>query len=309
MLGQATKASHFHPGLCQRLWDSKAGTWTKKIINLAKKIARFEAEPDVIGKVSLDIVALVCPVERHTIPRHTKCAAAQPVHSLPQLDQLVSHCDLEQATKSLQQFFPWAELGSKRMSQILTILIDICNLTSHELRSKLCSWGIGHVQTGWSPIGYEGFEVLEFSLYEMIKVSEAVPLWWSADLLSTPGCLLTVCFLYSLSWFCFAGYFFQFWPLRGCFRHSWRMPACSSFVLLLYLPIQKCETGETFNNSLVNFLGPKSQDEIESSLSKCGACPSASMKPYMKGIGRYRLGYRLRTPAFSPESVSGHSLQ
>ena len=131
MLGQATKASHFHPGLCQRLWDSKAGTWTKKIINLAKKIARFEAEPDVIGKVSLDIVALVCPVERHTIPRHTKCAAAQPVHSLPQLDQLVSHCDLEQATKSLQQFFPWAELGSKRMSQILTILIDICNLTSH----------------------------------------------------------------------------------------------------------------------------------------------------------------------------------
>ena len=91
--------------------------------------------------------------------------------------------------------------------------------------------------------------------------------------------------------------------------HSWRMPACSSFVLLLYLPIQKCETGETFNNSLVNFLGPKLQDEIESGLSKCGACPSASMKPYMKGIGRYRLGYRLRTPAFSPESVSGHSLQ
>ena len=91
--------------------------------------------------------------------------------------------------------------------------------------------------------------------------------------------------------------------------HSWRMPACSSFVLLLYLPIQKCETGETFNNSLVNFLGPKLQHEIESGLSKCGACPSASMKPYMKGIGRYRLGYRLRTPAFSPESVSGHSLQ
>ena len=91
--------------------------------------------------------------------------------------------------------------------------------------------------------------------------------------------------------------------------HSWRMPACSSFVLLLYLPIQKCETGETFNNSLVNFLGPELQDEIESGLSKWRACPSASMKPYMKGIGRYRLGYRLRTPAFSPESVSGHSLQ
>ena len=45
-----------------------------------------------------------------------------------------------------------------------------------ELRSKLCSWGIGHVQTGWSPIGGEGFEFLEFSLSEMIKVSEAVPL-------------------------------------------------------------------------------------------------------------------------------------
>ena len=53
--------------------------------------------------------------------------------------------------------------------------------------------------------------------------------------------------------------------------HSLRMPACSSFVLLLYLPIQKCETGETFNNSWVNFLGPKLQDEIESGLSKCGA--------------------------------------
>ena len=66
---------------------------------------------------------------------------------------------------------------------------------SHELRSKLCSWGIGHVQTGWSPIGCEGFELLEFSLSEMIKVSEAVPLWWSADLLSTLGCLLAVCFL------------------------------------------------------------------------------------------------------------------
>ena len=65
----------------------------------------------------------------------------------------------------------------------------------YELRSKLCSWGIGHVQTGWSPIGCEGFELLEFSLSEMIKVSEAVPLWWSADLLSTLGCLLAVCFL------------------------------------------------------------------------------------------------------------------
>ena len=64
-----------------------------------------------------------------------------------------------------------------------------------ELRSKLCSWGIGHVQTGWSPIGGEGFEFLEFSLSEMIKVSEAVPLRWGADLLSTLGCLLTVCFI------------------------------------------------------------------------------------------------------------------
>ena len=46
----------------------------------------------------------------------------------------------------------------------------------YELRSKLCSWPIGHVQTGWSPIGCEGFEFLEFSLSEVIKVSEAVPL-------------------------------------------------------------------------------------------------------------------------------------
>ena len=66
---------------------------------------------------------------------------------------------------------------------------------SYELRSKLCSWPIGHVQTGWSPIGCEGFEFLEFSLSEVIKVSEAVPLWWGADLLSALGCLLTVCFL------------------------------------------------------------------------------------------------------------------
>ena len=65
----------------------------------------------------------------------------------------------------------------------------------YELRSKLCSWAIGHVQTGWSPIGCEGFEFLEFSLSEVIKVSEAVPLWWGADLLSALGCLLTVCFL------------------------------------------------------------------------------------------------------------------
>ena len=46
----------------------------------------------------------------------------------------------------------------------------------YELRSKLRSWAIGHVQTGWSPIGCEGFEFLEFSLSEVIKVSEAVPL-------------------------------------------------------------------------------------------------------------------------------------
>ena len=91
--------------------------------------------------------------------------------------------------------------------------------------------------------------------------------------------------------------------------HSLRMPACSSFVLLLYLPIQKCETGETFNNSWVNFLGPKLQDEIESGLSKCEAYPSASMKQYMKGIGRYRLGYRLRTPTFYQKTVSDYGLQ
>ena len=43
--------------------------------------------------------------------------AAPPVHTRPQLDQLVSDCDLGQATKSLQQSFPWAELGSKHLSE------------------------------------------------------------------------------------------------------------------------------------------------------------------------------------------------
>ena len=70
-------------------------------------------------------------------------------------------------------------------------------------------------------------------------------------------------------------------------------------------PSKSVETGETFKNLLVNFLGPKLQDKIKSGLSKYKACPSASIKPYIKGIGRYRL----RTPAFSPESVSSHSLQ
>ena len=90
-----------------------------------------------------------------------------------------------------------------------------------------------------------------------------------------------------------------------------------------------------------HFLGPKLQDEIESG-SKCGACPRIiigtivnphitgsstrlcsqhhvlahrlwdifrfRMKP-MKGIRRYRLGYRLRTPAFYQKSVSDHGLQ
>ena len=55
-------------------------------------------------------------------------------------------------------------------------MINIINIYIYELRSKLCSWAIGHVQTGWSPIGCEGFEFLEFSLSEVIKVSEAVPL-------------------------------------------------------------------------------------------------------------------------------------
>ena len=59
---------------------------------------------------------------------------------------------------------------------IATLIFKIYRIMSYELRSKLCSWGIGHVQTGWSPIGYEGFEFLESSLYGMIKVSEAVPL-------------------------------------------------------------------------------------------------------------------------------------
>ena len=84
------------------------------------------------------------------------------------------------------------------MSYHVYIYICICQIAHayiYELRSKLCPWGIGHVQTGWSPIGCEGFELLEFSLSEMIKVSEAVPLWWSADLLSNLGCLLAVCFL------------------------------------------------------------------------------------------------------------------
>ena len=57
--------------------------------------------------------------------------------------------------------------------ELCTFMLQI---ESYELRSKLCSWAIGHVQTGWSPIGCEGFEFLEFSLSEVIKVSEAVPL-------------------------------------------------------------------------------------------------------------------------------------
>ena len=66
------------------------------------------------------------------------------------------------------------------ISHIYIYIVEyICTLRSkytYELRSKLCSWGIGHVQTGWSPIGCEGLELLEFSLSEMIEVSEAVPL-------------------------------------------------------------------------------------------------------------------------------------
>ena len=132
---------------------------------------------------------------------------------------------------------------------------------------------------------------------------------WS---LINPGLLADRVFFLACPGFALRATSFNSGPCAGVSSRCWhslRMPACSSFVLLLYLPIQKCETGETFNNSLVNFLGPKLQDEIESGLSKYGACPSASMKPYMKGIGRYRLGYRLRTPTFYPESVSGHSLQ
>ena len=59
-----------------------------------------------------------------------------------------------------------------------------------------CGRNYVHGELAMSKLGgCESFEFLEFSLSEMIKVSEAVPLWWSADLLSTLGCLLAVCFL------------------------------------------------------------------------------------------------------------------
>ena len=85
--------------------------------------------------------------------------------------------------------------------------------------------------------------------------------------------------------------------------------ACLLFLCALAALARPKVWNRSFNNSWVNFLGPKLQDEIESGLSKCGACPSVSMKPYMKGIGRYRLGYRLRTPTFYQTSVSHPRLQ
>ena len=90
------------PAIASVYWKAQ---WTpgKKIANLALKLQGLKQPgppPDLIGRVSLDIVALVCHVERHTVPRHTKLRrhvtrrgprAAQPVHTFPQLDQLVSH--------------------------------------------------------------------------------------------------------------------------------------------------------------------------------------------------------------------------
>ena len=97
--------TYFHPRLRQRSPAStgKHNGHLKKIANLALKLQGLKQPgppPDLIGRVSLDIVALVCHVERHTVPRHTKLRrhvtrrgprAAQPVHTFPQLDQLVSH--------------------------------------------------------------------------------------------------------------------------------------------------------------------------------------------------------------------------
>ena len=174
---------------------------------------------------------------------------------------------------------------------------------TYESRSKLCSCGIGHVQTGWSPIGCEGFEFLEFSLSE---ISSFQRLFHCDGVLVNPGLLADRVFSLACPGFALRASSFNSRPCVGVSSRCWhslRMRACSSFMLLLYLPIQKCETGETFNNSWVNFLGTKLQDEIESGLPKCGACPSASMKPYMKGIGRYRL----RTPTFYQESVYNYT--
>ena len=196
--------------------------------------------------------------------------------------------------------FVWSFVG---LGYIKGIYINYMSCGRNYVHGELAMSKLGGPLSVMKVLKFLSFHYMKWSRFQKPFHCDGVLISYQPRVACWP------CVFSSLSWFCFAGYFFQFWPLRGCFRHSWRMPACSSFVLLLYLPIQKCETGETFNNSLVNFLGPKSQDEIESSLSKCGACPSASMKPYMKGIGRYRLGYRLRTPAFSPESVSGHSLQ
>ena len=117
MLGQATKTC---PSLM--CWGQRSGHQDKKIINSAKKITGFEAEPDVIGKVSLGIVALATQsAQLHNLFTHS-----------PSLINGFSRCNLGQATKSLQQFFlepNWA--ANACLKQILTILIDIWNLTSH----------------------------------------------------------------------------------------------------------------------------------------------------------------------------------
>lgn len=58
--------------------------------------------------------------------------------------------------------------------------------------------------------------------------------------------------------------------------HSLRMPACSSFVLLPRLPIQKCETGDAFNsswNSRASFLDPKLQDNYGTRFVKVWGMP------------------------------------
>lgn len=123
----------------------------------------------------------------------------------------------------------------------------------YELRSKWCSWEVGHVQTGWSPIRCEG--VRKFSRSEMIKVSDRVPLWWSAGILSTLGCLLTVRFL------CLVLVLLCGLVLSTQARCSQHVLAEWAYACLLFLcaPIQKCETGETINNWRANFLNPKLQ--------------------------------------------------
>ena len=68
---------------------------------------------------------------------------------------------------------------------------------------------------------------------------------WS---LVNPGLLAGCVFSLACPGFALRANSFNSGPCMGVSSRCWHslgMPACSSFVLLLYLPIQKCETGET----------------------------------------------------------------